>query len=127
MRALFIFFLCLCSTVLHAQNGRVETLDAKAFDAKMKHIRHTLFDLRNAEEFSKEHIEGALQLSWPGKDAEIFLDKLKKYEPVYVYCENGQISERFARHLIDRHFSNVVFLTGGFEAWQKAGLSTKIP
>ena len=123
-----IFSLSLLScSFLSAQSGRIEHLDAMAFDAKMKHIRHTLLDLRNAEDFEHACIQGAINLSWPGKEAETYIKTLKKFEPVYIYSNDTSTPNQLGRYLIDNQFSNAVILDKGFKAWTDLGLKVVKP
>jgi rhodanese-related sulfurtransferase len=127
MKGIGLLFCFLLPLFLSAQQSRIEKLDPQAFDAKMKHIRHKLLDLRNREAYELGCIEGAERIIWPGKDAERRVDQLKRYEPVYIYCNDGSHSENFATYLNTAGFSTVVILTGGFESWKKAGLRIVLP
>lgn len=77
---------------------------------------YTFLDVREIEEWSKGHIEGALH--WP-------LHKLQKnsfpdfilQQKILVYCHSGKRSQVAARLLIEKGFQSVSELRGGFSAW----------
>jgi rhodanese-related sulfurtransferase len=79
-------------------------------------------DLRLAADFAQGHILGArnIPLAELGKRAGE-LDKYKA-KPVIVHCGNGNRAGDGVALLRKGGFGNVVNLTGGYAAWQQAGL-----
>ena len=79
-------------------------------------------DLRPAEEFAKGHILGArsIPLSELGRRA-VELDK-HKAKPVILHCGDGNRAGGGVALLRKSGFANVVNLSGGYAAWQQAGL-----
>jgi rhodanese-related sulfurtransferase len=79
-------------------------------------------DLRPAEEFAKGHILGArsIPLAELGRRAGE-LDK-HKAKPVIVHCGDGNRAGSGVATLRKSGFANVVNLSGGYAAWQQAGL-----
>jgi rhodanese-related sulfurtransferase len=79
-------------------------------------------DLRPAEEFAKGHILGArsIPLAELGRRAGE-LDK-HKAKPVIVHCGDGNRAGGGVATLRKSGFANVVNLSGGYAAWQQAGL-----
>lgn len=79
-------------------------------------------DVRPAAEFAKGHILGARSI--PLADLEKRAGDLGKYKakPVIIYCDAGNRAGGGVALLRRNGFGNVVNLTGGYAAWQQAGL-----
>ena len=81
-----------------------------------------LVDVRSAAEFAGGHILGARNIPLAELERRAGeLDK-RKEKPVIVYCNAGNSSGGAVALLRRRGFGNVANLTGGFVAWQRAGL-----
>lgn len=81
-----------------------------------------MLDVREQSEFAQSHILNARLL--PLSQLEARAGDIDKYKdkPVIVYCATGNRSSTAAAMLTKRGFTNVVNLSGGFSAWQQAGL-----
>jgi rhodanese-related sulfurtransferase len=84
-----------------------------------------LIDVREAEEFAKEHAENAQHLS-----KGIIEVKIEKQIPdtateMILYCGGGNRSALVADNLQKMGYRNVASLIGGFRAWKEAGLPIK--
>ena len=81
-----------------------------------------VLDVREAQEFAKEHILHARNL--PLSRIEAGAADLQKHraKPVIVYCENGSRSGKAASLLRKLGFERVFSLAGGLAAWQQAAL-----
>jgi rhodanese-related sulfurtransferase len=81
-----------------------------------------VLDLRPAAEFANGHILGARNL--PLAELERRAGELDKHKakPVIVHCADGSRSGAGVALLRKRGFANVVNLSGGYAAWQQAGL-----
>jgi rhodanese-related sulfurtransferase len=79
-------------------------------------------DLRPAEDFAKGHILGArsIPLTDLGRRANE-LDK-HKAKPVILHCGDGNRAGGGVALLRKSGFANVVNRSGGYAAWQQAGL-----
>jgi rhodanese-related sulfurtransferase len=79
-------------------------------------------DLRPAEEFAKGHILGARSI--PLADLERRATELDKHKakPVILHCGDGNRAGGGIALLRKHGFANVVNLSGGYAAWQQAGL-----
>ena len=81
-----------------------------------------VIDLRAGEDFAKGHILGAKSL--PLAELERRAGELDKHKakPVIVHCADGTRAAAGVALLRKSGFGNVVNLSGGFAAWQQAGL-----
>ncbi len=81
-----------------------------------------VIDVRTAAEFAGGRILGARNI--PLADLARRAGELDKHKakPVIVYCGVGNRSASSVALLRKNGFGNVVNLTGGFAAWQQAGL-----
>jgi rhodanese-related sulfurtransferase len=81
-----------------------------------------VIDLRSAEEYAKGHVLGAK--SMPLADLERRAGELEKHKakPVIVYCGDGSSSGGGLALLRKLGFGSVRNLSGGYAAWQQAGL-----
>ncbi|MEO8119948.1 MAG: rhodanese-like domain-containing protein [Rhodoferax sp.] len=78
--------------------------------------RFYLLDVRDAGQYAKEHIPGAVNIEWRKVFAE--RAKLPKDKSILVYCNTGSFSGQVAMALRMDGFENVRILHGGFGAWQ---------
>lgn len=123
MKKLLLFLCVIAALPLAAQKkGRLEKLDPKVFQLKTVHLKGTLLDVRNSDEYKAEHLKGAKQLDWDGKSFKDEAKKLPKYEPVFVYCQGGYRSNLAAEWFIEQGFSTVIVLDNGIDAWKDSGL-----
>jgi phage shock protein E len=84
-----------------------------------------LIDVREADEFAKEHAAGAKHLS-----RGVLEMKIEEMEPdvereIVCYCGGGKRSALAAESLQRMGYHNVASLAGGFKAWKEAGLSVE--
>ncbi len=102
--------------VLSAQSLKESFID--------KDIPHVLLDVRPAAEARKGFIKGAVTMPAPeiAVNISMFPPKDKK-PPLIIYDQNGRTEAvRAARSLIGFGYTSVAIVTGGMDAWQKAGL-----
>ena len=79
-------------------------------------------DLRPAEEFAKGHILGARSI--PLAELQRRANELDRHKakPVILHCGDGNRAGGGVALLRKSGFANVVNLSGGYAAWQQAGL-----
>ena len=87
---------------------------------KLAHKKGFVIDIREPEEFSRGHIPGARSL--PLSEIPFALAELRANPRVYVACQAGRRSALVAATLSYLGMRDVVMLSGGFQAWQNAGL-----
>lgn len=78
--------------------------------------RFYLLDVRDAGQYAKEHIPGAVNIEW----RKVFSERarLPKDKTILLYCNTGSFSGQVAMALRMDGFENVRLLHGGFGAWQ---------
>jgi rhodanese-related sulfurtransferase len=76
-------------------------------------------DARDAAQFAKDHIPGAVNIEW--RQAIARRGEIPKDRMVVVYCNSGSLSAQavFALRLIG--YDNVKVLQDGFEGWKAKG------
>jgi rhodanese-related sulfurtransferase len=81
-----------------------------------------VLDVREQAEFAASHILNARGL--PSSQIEARFGDIEKFKdkPIIVYCASGNRSNAAAAALRKAGFSKVFNLSGGFVAWQQAGL-----
>lgn len=85
-----------------------------------------IVDVRTEAEFFTGHIAGAKLADW--KNRRVFrrnVRKLKKDEPVYIYCASSRRSSEAAAWLSRKGFSQIFNLEGGIKKYP--GLITEKP
>jgi rhodanese-related sulfurtransferase len=74
-----------------------------------------ILDVRDAEQFAKGHIPGAVNIEW----RKVFAQRadLPKDKTILAYCNSGSFASQVAQALRLDGFSNVRLLYGGYERW----------
>lgn len=82
-----------------------------------------LLDVREVHEYEFENVPGALLLPLSFLDADSFpsLGGVK----VVIMCAIGKRSAAVQKQLVAAGFANLYNLTGGIDAWKKAGFETQ--
>jgi len=115
---LFLFTVS-CST----GQTNTQALDPKTFAGKLSaNAGATLIDVRTPKEFSKGHIEHALNYNWNGDDFDKQIETLDKTKPVFVYCLSGGRSGEAAEKMRNSGFKEVYELSGGMMEWRNASM-----
>src|SRR6476659_595580 len=81
-----------------------------------------LIDVREAEEFAKEHAVGAVHLSKGALEMKIKQQAPDAATPIVLYCGGGNRSALAAENLQRRGYTNVASMSGGFKEWKAKGL-----
>lgn len=78
-----------------------------------------IIDARDAGQFAKNHIPGAINIEWRqvlAKRASIPKDK-----PVLIYCNSGSLSAQAGFAMRVAGWDNLRILQGGFDEWRAKG------
>ncbi|MBU6374580.1 MAG: MBL fold metallo-hydrolase [Bdellovibrionales bacterium] len=82
-------------------------------------------DVREPDEFMLGHIPGVESI--PISELALQWNRLRGAKKIYLSCQSGRRSEMVARTLDRLGIAGVVNVTGGFQAWSKAGLAVEKP
>jgi rhodanese-related sulfurtransferase len=78
-----------------------------------------VIDARDAEQFQKDHIPGAVNIDWRKVLGQ--RSKLPHNKMVLLYCNSGTLSSQAAMALRVSGMENVRILQGGFNEWKAKG------
>lgn len=78
-----------------------------------------VIDARDAGQFAKSHIPGAINMDWRQVLAK--RDSIPKNKPVLIYCNTGSLSAQAGFALRVAGWENVRILQGGMEEWKAKG------
>lgn len=81
--------------------------------------RMVVIDARDAGQFAKGHIPGAIHMDWRQVLAK--RDSIPKDKPVLIYCNTGTLSAQAGFALRVAGWENVRILQGGLEDWRAKG------
>tara|TARA_R110002167_G_scaffold31007_4_gene102280 strand:+ start:843 stop:1403 length:561 start_codon:yes stop_codon:yes gene_type:complete len=83
-----------------------------------------LFDIREADEYAREHIVGARLVPLSGFNPDDFP---KDHEKVGVFhCASGNRTTQAAAQILGTGFAKVYQIEGGIAGWKKAGLPVNL-
>lgn len=117
------FIIMLLTVIVGNAQQQVEKLSLEAFEQKLNQAkRPQILDVRTPQEFSENHLIGAINLSTTDTAAYAKkIEALRKQEPVFVYSINNGRSGVVAKQLREKGFSEVYALPGGIAHWIGAG------
>ena len=120
LNVLLIILVLIISTLLFAQST---SMDVNQFEAKLKEVgsNSQLIDVRTADEFSKDHIKGAINYDIYDANFETNISKLDKSKPVFVYCYSGGRSSQAANTMKKKGFKIIYDMSEGFVKWKASG------
>lgn len=78
-----------------------------------------VIDARDAGQFAKGHIPGAINMDWRQVLAK--RNEIPKDKPVLIYCNTGSLSAQAGFALRVAGWENVRTLQGGMEEWKAKG------
>ena len=119
------FITCLLATIgmtTACGQHNYENVDVQAFKSLTEEQDVILLDVRSAEEFAEDHIEGAINID---QGQHSFIESAKAVLPldktIAIYCRSGRRSASAAGRLAAEGY-NCVNLKGGIVAWKEAGM-----
>ncbi|MDZ4104503.1 MAG: rhodanese-like domain-containing protein [Hydrogenophaga sp.] len=81
--------------------------------------KFVLIDARDAGQFAKGHIPGAINMDWRQVLAK--RNSIPKDKPVLIYCNTGSLSAQAGFALRVAGWDNLRILQGGMEEWKAKG------
>jgi len=133
MRKLFSIAAALLAILIGScTNGQSQnaatTLTPTEFAEKIKAMPEaSVVDVRTPGEFSKGHLQNALNCDWNGSEFDSQISTVDKTKPVFVYCMSGVRSAVAASKMRADGFSKVYELQGGIMKWRSANLPETAP
>ena len=96
------------------------SISPEEFEARYEEIKDEVFDVRRANEFSAEHIDGAknTQLDY----LNTYLSEFPDDKTFYVHCAGGYRSVIAASILKSRGIHNIIDVSGGYGAIKKTSV-----
>ena len=86
---------------------------------KGEYAKMMVIDARDATQYAKEHIPGAVNIEWRQVLAKS--GDIPKNKPVLIYCNTGTLSAQAGFALRASGWENVRILQGGFSEWKSKG------
>jgi len=86
---------------------------------RSEYAKMLVVDTRDAGQFAKEHIPGAIHIEWRQVLAKS--DQIPKNRMVLLYCNSGTLSSQAGFALRVAGWDNVKILQGGFSEWKAKG------
>jgi rhodanese-related sulfurtransferase len=96
-------------------------IDAQTLAARLKSGAVTIVDIREADEYAREHIAGAVSLPLSGLERGRV--NLEPTGQVVFHCRSGMRTNSNCARLAEHVEGHAYMLSGGLEAWKSAGLS----
>jgi rhodanese-related sulfurtransferase len=84
-----------------------------------------LIDVRESEDFAKQHARGAIHISRGMLELKIEGIAPDPATPILCYCGGGSRSALDAESLGRMGYTNAASVIGGFKAWKEAGQATE--
>lgn len=86
---------------------------------KNEYSKMMIIDARDAGQYAKEHIPGAVNIEWRQVLAKS--TSIPKDKAVLIYCNTGSLSAQAGFALRVSGWENVKILQGGFSEWKAKG------
>ena len=102
----------------------LKTIGAEAAKTMLDQDQAVLIDIRESDEFAREHIPGAHHLPLSGFDAADFPGARDK--TAIFHCASGSRTAEAAPRILASGFAAVRQLDGGLAGWKAAGMTTRI-
>ena len=121
MKKLVTFLLFVTTISCSPQESKkVITADYQTFKKEITDKNVQLIDVRTPAEYQNGFIADAININF--LDTENFkkqIETLDKNKPVYIYCKSGNRSGKASKIFVDKGFTQIVDLSGGYLNWKK--------
>lgn len=102
----------------------LETISAETAAALIEEKKALLFDIRESDEFAREHIPGARHEPLSAFNAADFPEEQGKI--AIFHCASGARTAEAAPRILGTAFAEIYQLDQGLAGWKKAGLRTVV-
>jgi rhodanese-related sulfurtransferase len=92
-------------------------VDAETFKSLIDGGAGLILDVRTPGEYAGGNIAGSVNMDFNSAEFEASLDTLDKTKPVYVYCQGGGRSGQAKNIMLEKGFTEVYNLIGGYGNW----------
>jgi rhodanese-related sulfurtransferase len=100
----------------------LKTIDPRTVAQRLAEGSAVLIDIREPDEYAREHIPGARSVPLSAIDAQDF-----EHDKIVVFqCKSGARTVANAQRLSAKPCREAYALAGGLDAWKAAGLGTEI-
>jgi len=82
-----------------------------------------LMGVRERHEFAAVRVPGAVL--YPTSSFLLRFEELPRARPIHVVCQSGSRSAAVTAFLLRKGFPDVASVTGGMDAWERAGLEVR--
>ena len=103
--------------ILRAVLGGVREINPVAYQEQFSNQSHFVLDVRSTNEFSSQHIEGAVNI--PLNKLPKKLEKLPKDQTIVCISRDG-VRGREAAHLLQNKGFKTANIVGGMVEWRRA-------
>lgn len=100
------------------KSDRVHILNPSEFRERINKKNVQLVDVRTPLEYSRGHIDHAVNIDFYSNSFFREFEKLDKFQPVYLYCRSGVRSRKAAEKLAVLDFEEIYDLKGGILNWK---------
>lgn len=102
----------------------LKEMDAAQLKQGLEAGQVVLVDVREADEYAREHIKGASHMPLSNFDAKALNGE--RSQTVVFHCNSGNRTQASAQALTSSGFAEIYHLAGGIMAWKKAGLPVDV-
>lgn len=127
MKTIFKLFLSLTlvsSIALAADVPQLSQQQILSMQSAPKAPKFIILDVRTAQEYAEQHIEGAINISHTEIEDKLSMLSQYKDSTVVVHCRSGKRAKIAQEVLIKNGFTHVKHLSGDMNGWLAADLPT---
>ena len=92
---------------------RISITEAKQ---KMADGPYQLADIRDEQSFNLGHIDTAVHVT--NHNLQEFVESTDPDQPLLIYCYHGNSSQSAAQFFVEKDFTQVFSVDGGYEEWK---------
>lgn len=105
------------TTDSHQQVATFQNVDVEGFKKLMQQPDVVVLDVRTPQEVAQGAIEGSININLYDPNFDAKLSELDKSKTYLVYCRSGRRSVTASNKMLEKGFTKVYNLLGGYNAW----------